>query len=189
MNSEEIAALFTRDGRYFCARWGRPIAPVVFGLADESLAIFHSAVSAVLRDIRHPMMETDSEMGANFMVFFVRDWAELDGIPDLADLTGQDDLSTRLAGQQADEYRMFRFDKDGSIRACLTFLNMSGKLAEFHPAALAEATVVRSLLTFACEVTPTPDLAAMLRAAYDPIMPVVAHDASHALRLGARLPG
>ena len=32
-----------------------------------------------------------------------------------------------------------------------------------------------------------PDIAAMIRAGYDPIMPAVARDASHALRLLARL--
>lgn len=187
MTPDEIAALFTRDGQYFCAKWGRPVAPVIFGLADESLVIFRDVVSAVLRDIRQPMMETDPEMGANFMVFFLRDWAEMDAVPDLADLTGQSDLGARLAAQGAEEYRIFRFDADGSIRSCLTFLNMGTRLAEAHPANLAETTAMRAMLTFATEVTPTPELAAVLRAAYDPALPVVARDASHALRLAARL--
>jgi len=32
-----------------------------------------------------------------------------------------------------------------------------------------------------------PDIAALLRAAYDPILPDAAQDASHALRLAARI--
>ena len=32
-----------------------------------------------------------------------------------------------------------------------------------------------------------PDIAGVIRAAYDPVMPAVARDASHALRLSARL--
>ncbi|MDN3712362.1 hypothetical protein QWZ10_12445 [Paracoccus cavernae] len=187
MTLEEIAALFTRDGQYFCAKWARPVAPVVFGLADESLVIFRDVVSAVLRDIRQPMMETDPEMGANFMVFFLRDWAEMDAVPDLVELTGQSDLGARLAARQAEEYRLFRFDADGSIRSCLTFLNMGTRLAQAHPAQLAETVAVRALLTFATEVNATPALAALLRAAYDPALPVVARDPSHALRLAARL--
>ena len=40
MQPDEIARLFTRaDGTYLCARWGRPIVPVVFGgFAAKELA-------------------------------------------------------------------------------------------------------------------------------------------------------
>ena len=38
MGPAEVEALFTRgDGSYLFARWGRPIVPVVFGVAEESL--------------------------------------------------------------------------------------------------------------------------------------------------------
>ena len=33
LTSDAIAALFTRDDRFLCARWGRAVAPVAFGLA------------------------------------------------------------------------------------------------------------------------------------------------------------
>ena len=33
-----------------------------------------------------------------------------------------------------------------------------------------------------------PEIAGVIRAAYDPVLPAVAQDASHALRLAARLP-
>ncbi|WP_312524757.1 hypothetical protein [Paracoccus sp. (in: a-proteobacteria)] len=187
MNSDDITELFTRDGKFFCAKWGRPVSPVIFGLEDESLAIFRDVLAAVLRDIRHPMMETDPEMGANLMMFFVRDWSELAEIPDLDSLTGQPDLAGRLSGQDADECRIFRFDADGSIRACLTFVNMSGGLAQAHPAQLAEALAVRAMLTFARDVVPSVRIAELLRAAYDPALTVAATDPSHALRLAARI--
>lgn len=187
MDPDRIAALFTRDGRYLCARWGRPVAPVVFGLADETLDIFRGVTRAALTHARHPLAETDPEMGANMMTFFLRDWSELADIPDLAGLTGQPDLPQRLSKQAADQYRIFRFDADGGIRACLTFVNMAGALAEAHPARLAEALVMRSLLTFAAEVPPSRDLAELIRVAYDPALPVAATDPSHALRLAARL--
>ena len=187
MTAGEIEALFQRGDGYFCARWGRPVAPVVFGLADESLAIFRNAISAVLRDIRHPLVETDPEMGANLMVFFLRDWAELREVPGLDDLTGQPDLVDRLEAQAADQYRMFRFDPNGSIRACLVFIRMSGRLAEAHPGVLAETIAVNAMLTFAREVAPDSQIAELLRVAYDAALPVVAEDPSHALRLAARL--
>lgn len=187
LSADDIAQLFTRDDRYLRARWTRPVAPVIFGLGDDSLAIFRNALSAVLRDIRHPLVETDPEMGANMMTFFLRDWAELESLPDLAELTGQVDLPTRLRGSSAQQYRLFRFDPDGSIRASICFVNMGGALADAHPGQLAEALAVRALLTFAQDVPVTPAVAALLRAAYDPVLPAKATDPSDALRLFARL--
>lgn len=188
MTPEQIAALFTRpDGSYLCARWGRPVAPVVFGLADESLDIFRTAIRAGFAHAGHPVTDADPEMGANLMLFFLRDWSELEAVPDLERLTGMPGLPARLAAEDADQYRLFRFDGDGGIRACLAFLRMSGALADSHPAELAEALVMRSALSFAGEVVPGPALAALIRAAYDPVLPVAAHDPSHAMRLAARL--
>ncbi len=188
LEPDRITALFTRDGQYLCARWGRPVAPVIFGLADESLPVFRAAVRAVLAHAGQPLAETDPEMGANMLTFFVRDWSELRDVPDFDRLTGQSDLPQRLQQQGADQYRMFRFDADGAIRACITLVNMGGALAEAHPGQLAETLAVRAMLTFASDVTPSAELARLIRAAYDPALPAVARDASHALRLAARLP-
>ena len=188
LSPDDITALFTRpDGSFLCARWGRPLAPVIFGLADEWLGIFRAAFRAVASHAGAALTETDPEMGSNLMLFFVRDWGDLDGVPDLDHLTGQPGLPARLTDADADQYRLFRFDPDGGIRACLTFLRMSGALAQAHPAQLAETLAVRAMLTFARDVTPTPHLASLIRAAYDPVMPVAATDPSHALRLSARL--
>jgi len=50
MEPSEIESYFTRsDGSYLCARWGRPIAPVVFGVDDASLAVFNAAFEAVVK--------------------------------------------------------------------------------------------------------------------------------------------
>lgn len=188
LDVDQIARLFTKaDGSFLCARWGRPIAPVIFGLADDSLAIFRTAIRAVVTDAGATLAETDPEMGSNLMIFFVRDWDELTGVPDLDRLTGQPGLPARLADAKADQYRLFRFDPDGGIRACLTFLRMSGALADAHPAQLAETLAVRAMLTFARDVTPSRPLAALIRAAYAPVLPVVATDPSYALRLAARI--
>lgn len=184
---ERIAELFTRDGQYLCARWGRPVAPVIFGLSDETLDIFRQVTGAALVHAGIPQAETDPEMGANMLAFFVRDWDELTGLPDLDRLTGQTDLPIRLTSAAADQYRIFRFDADGSIRACITLVNMGGRLADAHPAQLAETLVMRALLTFARDVPPSSELAALIRAAYQPAMPLVARDSSHALRLAARM--
>lgn len=188
MTPDQIAALFTReDGSFLCARWGRPVAPVIFGLADESLDIFRTAIRAGFAHAGHPVADTDPEMGANLMLFFVKEWDELQGVPDLDRLTGMTDLPARLTASGADQYRVFRFDPDGGIRACIGFVRMGGALSDAHPATLAEALTMRSALSFARDVTPSQDLAALIRAAYDPVLPVAATDPTHALRLAARI--
>ena len=52
------------------------------------------------------------------MIFFFRDWQELLEVPNLDQLVdGLQDLVIRLDDQGANQYRVFRFDKDGAIRA------------------------------------------------------------------------
>ncbi|MBV0891312.1 hypothetical protein KTN05_05530 [Paracoccus sp. Z118] len=188
MTPDAISALFTpRDGGFRCARWGRPVAPVAFGMDDASLAIFRAALAAVLADARHQMADTDPETGANLMIFAVAEWAELGGIPDLDRLTGMENLPERLAGQGADQYRLLRFDAEGGIRAGFSFLRLGGPLADAHPGRLAESVAVNAMLSFARPVTPSHELAALIRAAYDPVLPVCSTDPAHALRLAARM--
>ena len=69
----------------------------------------------------------------------------------------------------------------------MTFLRLGGALGQAHPAALAEDAGVNAMLSFARHATPSPDLARLIRAAYDPALPSCARDPSHALRLAARL--
>ena len=84
MTPDTIEALFTRsDGSFTCARWGRPIAPIVFGVDDATLQVVKGAIEAVVVLADHKMAETDPELGANLMFFFFRDWDELTEVPDL----------------------------------------------------------------------------------------------------------
>ena len=63
MTPDEIAPLFTRaDGNYLFARWGRPIAPVVFGVTEQTLAVVKGACEAVVALAGHRMAETDPEL-------------------------------------------------------------------------------------------------------------------------------
>lgn len=204
MTPDEIQPLFTRpDGSYFCARWGRPLSPIIFGVADETLAVFKGALEAVCALAGHQMAETDPELGANLMVFVFRDWDELREVPDLDRLIeGLDPLVDRLKAGGASQYRAFRFDEGGAIRACFLFLCMEGPLAEVPAESLALAQVVQAMLVWSDQAFATrsplgrlesgatvlrPEIAGVLRAAYDPVMPAVAQDPSHALRLSARL--
>ena len=203
MEPGEIKALFTRsDGTYLFARWGRPIVPVVFGVDDASLSVFKGAFEAVVALAGHQMAETDPELGVNLMVFCFRDWGELLEVKDLDRLVPElAALVARLETGGANQYRIFRFDAAGAIKAAFVFLKMDAALAamEAETLALAQAalTVVlwsdrafdgTSLLAKVGErVILRPQIGAVIRAGYAPVLPPVARDPSHALRLAARV--
>ncbi len=203
MDHAEIEKQFTRsDGSYLCARWGRPIAPVVFGVDDATLSIVKGAIEAVVAMADHRMTDMDPELGANMLVFFIRDWSELSDTPDLDRLLPElPALVTRLREADANQYRAFRFDEAGAIKAAFVFVRIDKALADVPAEDLALAQAAQSILlwsdlafrekgplaTVDGRVILNPMVAAVIRAAYDPTMPPVAHDPSHAMRLAARV--
>ena len=203
MDPSQVEALFTgSDGAYRFARWGRPVVPVVFGVEERTLPVLKGAIEAVVATAGHRMAETDPGIGANLMLFFFRDWMELPEVPNLdrmiPDLAAR---SARLAEAGANQYRSFRFDARGAIRACFVFLRMDAHLAAMPAEALALGQAAQAMLSWSdrafAESAPLaraggqlilrPEIAGVLRAAYDPVMPDAATDKSHALRLAARL--
>ena len=202
MTPDQIAALFTRpDGSFLCARWGRAIVPVIFGVDDATLSVLKGAIEAVVTLAGHKMAETDAELGANLMVFFVRDWDDLRGVPNLDQLVvGLGPLLDRLQAAGANQYRVFRFDPDGAIKAAVVFLRMDGHLMDVPAEALALSQAVQIILLWAegafAAAPPLimkdgmeilrADIGNLIRAAYDPVLPAMAQDPSHALRLMAR---
>lgn len=203
MTPQEIEALFTDDaGAYRFARWGRPVAPIVFGVEDSTLRVIKGAFEAMAALTGHKLAETDPELGSNCMVFFCRDWSDLTGVPDLDRLIpGLEQIVERLSRAQANQYRVFRFDADGAIRAAFVFLRMDRSLSALPAESLALSQVAQVMLLWAPEAFRTrsplaviggstilrPDIAGILRAAYDPMLPAAADDPSHALRLFARI--
>lgn len=198
MTPETVAAAFTKAGTYRFARWGRPIVPVVFGVDDATLTTVKGAIEAVVTLAGHRMAETDPELGANLMLFFFRDWEELPQVPNLDRLIPDlGPLCARLAAEGAHHYRLFRFDAQGAIRACFTFLRMNSALADLPAEDLALVEAARMILLWGAEAPAmlargegktmlNPEAAALIRAAYDPVLPATASDPSHALRLAAR---
>ena len=203
MEHEDVARLFTRsDGSYLFARWGRPISPVVFGVDDATLSIVKGAVEAVVVLAGHKMAETDPELGANLLFFFFRDWDELTETPDLDRLVPDlAPLVERLKAAGANQYRLFRFDDTGAIKAVFVFVRMDAALAEVPAEDLALAQAAESIVLWSDtafaekgplgrvedRVVLRPDIAGVIRAGYDPVMPAVSSDPSHALRLAARI--
>ena len=203
MTADEITKLFSRDGGdYAFSRWGRALAPVVFGVDDKTLSTVKGAIEAVCQLAGHEMAETDPELGSNFMWFFFNDWCELPKVPGLDRLIPDlEPLVARLQVADANQYRIFRFDGAGAIQACFVFLRMDKNLSQVPAQTLALSQAVQSILLWSDlafrECSPLalagettvlrPDIAALIRAAYDPVMPVAAGDPSHALRLSARI--
>jgi hypothetical protein len=205
LTPDEVTALFTRaDGQFLFARWGRPIVPVVFGVEDTTVSTLKGAIEAVVALAGHQMAETDPELGANLMVFFLRDWAELTATPNLDRLIP--DLAetvARLEGADANQYRAFRFDEAGGIKAAFVFIRMDAAMSQAPAETIALSQIVQTVLLWSdtafLGASPLailrqggpailkPQIADLIRAAYDPTLPVAATDPSHALRLAARL--
>ena len=203
MTADEVAKYFTRrDGTYLCARWGRPIAPIIFGVDESSLAVFKAAIEAVVVLADHKMAETDPELGANLMIFFCKEWGELSEVPNLDKLVPDlDNMVVTLENAGANQYRLFRFDDDGAIKAAFVFLRLDEHMAATTADTIALSQAAQTILLWSDQAfsksTPLaivdrktilkPDVAGLISAAYDPAMPAVAKDDSHALRMAARL--
>jgi hypothetical protein len=176
--------------------------PVVFGVQDATLSVMKGAFEAVVDLAGHRMAELDPELGANLLVFFVRDWAELTQVPNLDRLVPElAPLCQRLQAAEANQYRLFRFDDSGAIRAAFVFLRMDRHLSEVPVETLALSQAVQTILLWSdrafadqaplaltgAGVILRPEIAAVIRAAHDPVLPAAARDPSHALRLAARV--
>lgn len=203
LTPDQIEAHFTRsNGEFLCARWGRPIVPVVFGVEDATLSTIKGAIELVVGFSGHKMAETDPEFGANLMFFFCREWNDLVDVPNLDQLVPElHQLVDRLNGAEANQYRIFRFDKEGAICACFVFLRMDAAMSKLPAETIALGQAVQMLALWSesafAETSPLalakgvpvlrPEIGGLLKAVYDPILPAVAQDKTHALRLYARM--
>ncbi len=203
MTPDAIEALFTRrDGTFLFARWGRPIVPVVFGVEEQTLPVIKGAIEAVVALAGHKMDEVDTELGANLMVFFCADWDEIGEVPHLERLIPElPELLVRLKGAGANQYRVFRFDEAGAIKAAFVFVRMDAHLQAVSAETLALSQAVQVIVLWSDtafteasalavvndKTILKPEIADVIRAAYDPVIPSVAQDASVAMRLAARV--
>ena len=151
----------------------------------------------------HKLVETDPELGSNAMFFFFLSWDELLEVNDLDRIIPDlGNLVERLKSIQANQYRFFRFDADGGIKAVFSFICMDENLTSVSAEVLCLNQVVQMFLLWSDDAfknnSPTlitkkggavlnPIIGDIVRAVYDPTMPLVANDKSHALRAQARI--
>lgn len=204
LSSGRVEDLFTaKDGNYRFSRWGRSIAPVVFGIDDDTLSHLKDAMQSVVHITGGAFAETDPEFGANLMIFFCQDWDELDMVPNLDKMIPDFDiLKTSLKRSGANQYRTFSFDDTGAIRVCIVLLRYDSAMADTTVQALGVGQMLQCILLWGDDAfdaeTPIgilpqnglclvkPEYAAVIRAAYDPALPPSSTEKSHALRLSAR---
>ncbi len=204
LTPERVEKLFTaREGGYRFSRWGRPIAPVVFGVDNDTLDHLKDAMRSVVNISGAEFAETDPELGANLMVFFCTDWDELDMVPNLGQLLPDFDiLKSSLKRTGANQYRTFSFDEQGAIRVCIVLLRYDEHMANATIQTVGVGQMTQCILLWGdnafdddspIAIVPEngmcivkPEYAALIRAAYDPAMPPSATDPSHAMRLAAR---
>ncbi|MEZ8006678.1 MAG: hypothetical protein QMC60_04040 [Amylibacter sp.] len=204
LSSAKIEALFSHaDGIFRFARWSRPIVPVVFGVDDETLKHIKSAIVTTVGITGFKIEETDPELGANFMWFFCHNWDEILAVPDLENLIPNlKDIITKLQFTQTSTYRIFSFDPDGGINMCVQLIKVFGDTAKMSIQALTTGETYQCLALFGPNAflkespiavikenslcIPKPNYAALIRAAYDPVLPHATQEPSHSLRLSAR---
>ena len=204
MKPEDVEKYFTRnDGSFSFSRWGRSVAPIAFGLEDESISILKGAIEAVLSFTSQQISETDPELGSNFMFFFLSDWLELQEVPHLDKLIpNMSALLEKLLEVEANQYRIFRFDREGAIRACFVFIKMDKHLKKVLAETLMLSQVVQSVLLWSDNVfthnSPLlvtednhtllkPTISNLIKVAYDPTLPNASNDSSLAMRMSARV--
>lgn len=208
--AERIQRLFGGDQFKF-ARWGGPIAPVVIGLDEKGAKLFEEAIGAVAEVAGAKIGEIDPEMGANFMVYIMSDWAHAALAPNLPNfLPDLPKLIERLTEANANRYRVFAFDDQGAIRAAITLLRYDEQMqaAPVDYIALTEAALGMLVFDEAgvmndrpvvmarfedaegdsdARAILTPWHAMLLKASYDPAIPAGSKDPTLAMRLAARI--
>ena len=204
MRDNPVQSLFLRNGKYHFARWAKPLSPVIFGVDDSSLIAIKAAFSDVLSLTPLKLSEFDPELGANLLMFFCSKWPELSIIPNLNKLIPNlVELLETLDNNQANQYRTFSFSPDGAINFVVVLLKYDLELSSVSVQTLAVSQMIQSVLLWSpdafkedspiavvkqtnrCVVKPF--YAALLKAAYDPVLPNYSVDEIHAMRLEARV--
>lgn len=153
---ERVRALFTRApgetdaaGDFLFARWRKPIAPAVFGVAPKTAETVKAGFERAAKTAGLEIAEEDPELGANLLVFFCEEWRDLKDVPSLDRLIPDlDKLTTLLSVMGANQYRIFQFSEDVGVTLAIVLLRMDEELSSLPPQALALSQGVQTLLVW-----------------------------------------
>ena len=204
MKNNLVRSFFLRDGRYHFSRWSKSLSPVIFGVDDKSLVAMKLAFSDVLALTTLKLSDFDPDLGANLLMFFCSKWDELNIIPNLNKLIPNlSELLETLNQNKGNQYRTFSFSTDGSINFVVVLLRYDIELSSVSVQTLAVSQMFQSVLLWSPEAFKAdspiaviketnrcvvkPFYAALLKAAYDPVLPNYSVDEIHAMRLEARI--
>ena len=204
MSHDKIVSLFSQEKGYHFSRWNKPIAPVVFGIDNSSLASVKSAFLEVISITPLPISDFDSDLGANFFVFFCSEWCELREIPNLNRLIPNlAQVLATLDKNNSNQYRTFFFKENGAINLCILIMKYDLELASVSVQTLAMGQMLKSILLWSPKAFATespiaiinknnscivkPFYEALLKACYDATLPDFSMDKTHALRVQARV--
>ncbi|MEL6316678.1 MAG: hypothetical protein AAFR16_03450 [Pseudomonadota bacterium] len=135
--------------RFAFARWTRPIAPAVYGVAETHAAAMAAGIRRAAGVAGAGAADDDPDYGANLFVFVCEAWVELLDVPRLEELVP--DLRRLLAilsATEANQHRLFNFGEDGGIRLAVVLLRQDAEMAKQHRDALALGQAARALLTW-----------------------------------------
>lgn len=199
---EAITEAFTHDEGFHFARWSCPLVPMVYGVDDASMALMKGGVELMCDLTGQPMEAGDPETGYNHVTLFLKDWSEMADLPAGGGLDFSE-IAAALTEADAAQHRVFRFDDDGGIVQCFQAVRLTGEMTEIPGDLLALGQALVSHLhwgpqALAGGLTEPPaegetgaqlrtDLLRLLRAAYDPVLPVASRDPALAYRIAARL--
>jgi hypothetical protein len=97
---------------------------------DATVSILKGAIEAVVALAGHAMAETDPELGANLMVFFIRDWSELTATPGSTGCCRICPTSSRGWRRRRQPVPRLPLRADGAIKAAFVFVRMDAHLSE-----------------------------------------------------------
>lgn len=205
MTPDDIRTYFARaGGQYQFARWNRPIVPVVFGDHCLDPGLLREALVRLSGITGHPVDLEAPPSAMTYGTLVVREWRDLAATPGAGKaMPGLAKLGAEAERQGGNQFRTFQRDWRGGIKRCVAVIRTAaGRFDDLTPESMALRQAALSFLHWSIPgvvklrlVMPGPDgvddlkpeVVALLRAAYDPAMPVSSRDPRHADQLAERM--
>jgi hypothetical protein len=190
---DEIAAYFTKpNGEFLFRRWASPIVPHAFGPTAPESEVLYQAFDTISALSGHPVVRAPDGVGMNLTFFFINEASDMMKLPGAEGFLGMLAMLVKqlMSGKSALRRNFTTDDKTGAISQMTMIARTSGWLRHHPPESLALRLAVLTHLTWALrrdqKAPPLlvadapggvhPNVAAILRVAYDPSLPDASTD-------------